>query len=242
MQQRVITFSDSESLSLAAARELISVVVRAVEQRGCCSLVLSGGSSPRRLYELLAKPLFRAQIDWAKIHVFWSDERCVGPDDACSNYHCACTSLLQHVPLPSANIHRMPGEIDPPQAVLTSIADIRSFFGKRLSGPGHFPSFDCVLLGMGADGHIASLFPGDESALQEEELVIETRAPEGMPVAQRLSMSLPLLAAARDIFFIVCGRGKQTVLERVLAGSSASQHYPASRLCARARAVWFVAP
>ena len=242
MQQRVITYSDTESLSLAAARELTSVVVRAVEQRGCCSLVLTGGSSPCRLYELLAKPLFRAQIDWAKIHVFWSDERCVGPDDARSNYHCAHTSLLQHVPLLPGNIHRMPGEIDPQQAALKSAADIRSFFGKRLSSPGHFPSFDCVLLGMGADGHIASLFPGDDSALQEEELVIATRAPEGMPVAQRLSMSLPLLAAARDIFFVVCGRGKQPVLDLVLAGSPASQNYPASRLCARVRTVWFVAP
>jgi len=242
MQQRVRTFTDRESLSLAAAHELSAVVCRAVEQRGCCSLVLSGGSSPRRLYELLVKPPFSSQIEWKKVHIFWSDERCVGPDDERSNYHCARTCLLEHMPLPSANIHRMLGEIDPQQAALKSSADIRSFFGEYSFTPGYFPSFDCVLLGMGADGHVASLFPGDDSALQTEDLVIATRAPEGMPVAQRLSMSLALLAAARDIFFVVCGRVKQPVLQQVLTDSSAAQHYPAACICARARAVWFVAP
>ena len=242
MQQRVRTFTDQESLSLAAAHELSAVVCRAVEQRGCCSLVLSGGSSPLRLYELLAKPPFSSQIEWEKIHIFWSDERCVGSDDERSNYHCARTCLLEHVPLSSVNIHRMPGEIDPQQAALKSSADVRSFFGEYSFAPGHFPSFDCVLLGMGADGHVASLFPGDDNALQTEDLVIATRAPEGIPVSQRLSMSLPLLAAARDIFFVVCGRDKQPVLQQVLAGSPAAQYYPASRICARARTVWFVAP
>jgi len=241
MQQQVETFNDQESLGLAAARALTEVVGRAIEQRGCCSLVLSGGSSPRRLYELLAQPPYSDRIDWEKIHVFWSDERCVDPDDPRSNYRCACSSLLQYVPLPSANIHRMPGELDPQQAALESSAAISSFFGESFSGPDHFPSFDCVLLGMGADGHIASLFPGDDSALQAEDLVLATRAPEGMSVSQRLSMSLPLLACARDIFFIVCGRDKQPVLEQVLADSPAAQHYPAARMCARARAVWFVA-
>ena len=243
MQRRVIRFTDQESLSWSAAQELVSVVCRAIEQRGSCSLVLSGGSSPRRLYELLAGPEFSRQIAWEKVHVFWSDERCVGPDDARSNYYLARTCLLEHVALPPANIHRMYGEIDPQQAAFKSAADIRSFFGQRSSTPGHFPSFDCVLLGMGADGHVASLFPGDDSALQEEEaLVIATRAPEGMPVAQRLSMSLPLLAAARDIFFVVCGRDKQPMLDLVLADSPAAQHYPAARICARAPTVWFVGP
>jgi 6-phosphogluconolactonase len=242
MQQRVRTFTDQESLSLAAAHELSAVILRAVELRGCCSLVLSGGSSPHRLYELLAKPPFSSQIEWEKIHVFWSDERCVGPDDERSNYHCARTCLLEHVPLPSANIHRMPGEIDPQQAAFKSSTDIRSFFGEYSSAPGHFPSFDCVLLGMGADGHVASLFSGDDNALQAEDLVISTRAPEGMPVSRRLSMSLALLAAARDIFFVVCGRDKQPVLQQVLADSLAAQNYPAACICARARAVWFVAP
>ncbi len=240
--QQVEIFNDQESLGLAAVRALTEVVGRAIEQRGCCSIVLSGGSSSRRLYELLGQLPHRDRIDWAKLHVFWSDERCVGPEDPRSNYHCASASLLQHVPLPSVNIHRMPGELDPQQAALESAAAISSFFGESFSGPGRFPSFDCVLLGIGTDGHIASLFPGDDGSLQADELVLTTRAPEGMPVSQRLSMSLPLLAAARDIFFIVCGRGKQSVLDLVLAGSPASQHYPASRLCARARTVWFVAP
>ena len=242
MQRRVLRFTDSESLSREAAHALSTAVRCAVAQRDICSLVLSGGSSPRRMYELLAEPEFSNKIAWEKVHVFWSDERCVGPDDARSNYYLARTCLLEHVPLLPASIHRMYGEIDPQQAALTSAGDIRSFFGERTCVPGYFPSFDCVLLGMGADGHVASLFPGDDSVLQEEKLVIATRAPEGMPVAQRLSMSLPLLAAARDIFFVVCGRDKQPVLDLVLADSPAAQHYPAARICARSRTVWFVGP
>jgi 6-phosphogluconolactonase len=242
MQRRVLRFTDSETLSREAAHAVSAAVRRAVAQRGISSLVLSGGSSPRRLYDLLGGPEFSHQIDWEKVHVFWSDERCVGPDDARSNYYLARTCLLEHVPLPPAHIHRMYGEIDPHEAARKSAADIRSFFGERVCVPGHVPSFDCVLLGMGADGHVASLFPGDEGVLLEEELVIATRAPEGMPVAQRLSMSLPLLASARDIFFVVFGRDKQPVLDLVLADSPAAQHYPAARVCARSRTVWFVAP
>lgn len=238
MQQQVKTFHDPESLSLAAAREVVAVAARAIEQRGCCSLVLSGGSSPRRLYELLAEPRFREQLDWAKMHIFWSDERCVGPDDVRSNYHFARTSLLQHVPVPSGNIHRMPAELDPQQAARKSSEDIRSFFALQPS----VSAFDLVLLGMGADGHIASLFPGDEKALRTEEPVIATHAPEGMQVTQRLSMSLPLLSAGRTIAFIVYGRDKKKVLDQVLAGAPAVQHCPAARFCARAGAQWFVAP
>jgi 6-phosphogluconolactonase/glucosamine-6-phosphate isomerase/deaminase len=136
----------------------------------------------------------------------------------------------------------MYGEIDPQEAALKSAGDIRTFFGERACVPGSFPSFDCALLGMGADGHVASLFPGDDSSLLEEGLVIATRAPEGMPVAQRLSMSMGLLVAARDVFFVVCGRDKQPVLDLVLAGSPAAQHYPAARVCARSRTMWFVGP
>lgn len=242
MQRRVRRFTEHETLSREAAHALSTAVRCAVEQRGNCSLVLSGGSSPRRLYELLAGPEFSNRIAWGKVHVFWSDERCVGPDDERSNYYLARTCLLEHVPLPAANIHRMYGEIDPQEAACKSAGDIRAFFGERAGVPGSFPSFDCVLLGMGADGHVASLFPGDDSTLPEKELVIATRAPEGMPVAQRLSMSMGLLVAAREIFFVVCGRDKQTVLDLMLAGSPAAQHYPAARICARSRTVWFVGP
>jgi 6-phosphogluconolactonase len=172
------------------------------------------------------------------MHVFWSDERCVAPDDARSNYHVARTSLLQHVPLPSGNIHRMPAELDQQQAAGKSSEDIRSFFARHPSAS----AFDLVLLGMGADGHIASLFPGDEKALLAEEPVIATRAPGGMPVEQRLSMSLPLLAGGRAVFFIVYGSDKKKVLDRVLAGAPDAQGCPAARFCARVGARWFVAP
>lgn len=242
MERQLQHFPDQERLSRAAAREVAAAIGRAVERQGWCSLVLSGGSSPQRLYELLAGPPLSAQIAWDRVHVFWSDERCVGPEDRRSNYFLARTSLLEHVHIPSAHIHRMRGEIDPRQAALESEQDIRSFFAQRSPGQG-MPAFDLVLLGMGVDGHSASLFPGDDAALRErEKFVIAVRAPEGMPVAQRLSMSTALLCAARDIFFIVCGSNKQAVLDAVLAGGPAAQHYPAARISARGRSLWFVAP
>jgi len=242
MEPRVLRFADSESLSLAAAREVTAAIGRAIDRQGWSAAALSGGSSPRRLYELLAGSMFAPRIDWRRLHVFWTDERCVGPDDERSNYHLARTCLLDHVPLPPGNIHRMPGEIDPRQAARQSEQDIRSFFSGRLCAPVPVPAFDLVLMGMGADGHVASLFPGEEGAGGEGSLVIATRAPEGAPVPQRLSMSLSLLAHARDVFFLVCGPEKKTVLDLVLSGSAAAQHYPAARLCARARTLWFTAP
>jgi len=243
MQPRVLTFTDSENMSLAAAREVTAVVGRTIDRQGWCALVLSGGSSPGRLYDLLAGPMFAQRIDWTRLHIFWSDERCVGPDDARSNYRLASTRLLEHVPLPSGNIHRMPAEIDPRQAARASERDILSFFRGRVAGSGFVPSFDLVLLGMGADGHVASLFPGQAGVgAAAEALVVATRAPAGMPVSQRLSMSLGLLANARDVFFVVSGPGKSEVLGRVLAGGSKAEQYPAGRINARTRTVWFVAP
>ncbi len=242
MERQVLHFPDTEILSRFAAREVTAAIGRAVERQGWCSLVLSGGSSPQRLYELLAGPPFSVQVAWDRVHVFWSDERCVNPDDTHSNYFIARTCLLDHVPVPPGNIHRMRGEIDPRQAALESEQDIRSFFAQRSAGQG-IPVFDLVLLGMGADGHTASLFPGDDAALQEcERFVIAVRAPEGMPVAQRISMSTVLLCAARDIFFIVCGSNKQAVLDAVLAGGPAAQHYPAGRISGCDRNLWFVSP
>jgi 6-phosphogluconolactonase len=243
MKRQVVNFPDQEALSLAAARGVVAAAARAIERQGWFALVLSGGSSPRRLFELLAGPELAGQIDWSATHIFWSDERCVDPADDYSNYRLARTVLLEHIEIPSCNIHRMRGEIEAQQAALASERDIRDFFAQRMASPVSMPSFDLVLLGMGADGHTASLFPGDDTALHENDrLVIATGAPEGMPVRRRLSMSAALLSNARDIFFIVPGRSHKPVLEEVLSGGPAAQRYPAARISARERIVWFVSP
>lgn len=243
MQPHVLRFADTESLSLAAAGEVAALMKRTIKRQGWCSLVLSGGGSPRRLYELLAKPGSAAGIEWSRVHVFWSDERCVAPDDDRSNYRLARVCLLDHVPLPPANIHRMPGELDPQQAALESEQDIRRFFRSRVPAAGTLPAFDIVLLGMGPDGHVASLFPGQDPGITApQRLVIAARAPQGMPVEWRLSMSLPLLTNAQEVFLIVCGSEKKPVLDRVLAGGEGSQDYPAARVLERAATTWFIAP
>jgi 6-phosphogluconolactonase len=241
MKRQVAVFSDQEALAMAAAREVVQSAGRAIERQGWCALVLSGGASPRRLYELLASPELAGRIAWSATHIFWSDERCVHPADDYSNYRLVRSCLLDHIDIPPGNIHRMRGEIDPHEAAFESEQDIRAFFARRMKTPAPVPCFDLVLLGMGADGHTASLFPGDDNALQQNErLVIATRAPEGMPVTRRLSMSPALLSGARDIFFIVPGRGEKPVLEEVLAGGPAAQRYPAARISGRERTLWLV--
>ncbi len=158
---RIVTriFSDSADLSQAAAEHIVGLAAASIDQRGNFSFVLSGGSTPRGLYALLASDGFADRIDWARVFVFWGDERCVPPNHADSNYRMAREALLDHVPLPAGNIHRMAGEIDPQAAAEGYDRLLHAFFAPTLARP----RFDLVLLGMGADGHTASLFPGTDA-------------------------------------------------------------------------------
>jgi 6-phosphogluconolactonase len=187
--------------------------VDAARSRGRFSVALSGGSTPAGVYRLLAEEPFADRIPWSDVHIFWGDERCVPPNDPGSNYRLAQEALLSRVPIPADNIHRIRGEVDPSTAARVYDAALQDFFcGPR-------SRFDLVLLGLGTDGHTASLFPGS-SALEETEQLAEAvvGAYEGRP-AQRVTLTLPAINSAREALFLVSGAAKAGIVRAVLEGS-----------------------
>jgi len=157
---------DADSLARTVAELFVTLAVKAIAARGRFTVALAGGSTPESAYGMLATSEFAARVGWSFVHIFWGDERCVPPHHPDSNYSMARKSLLDHVPLPVDNLHRMRGEIEPEKAALDYERRLRSFFARprldvtRTKGRKSTLSFDLVLLGMGNDGHIASLFPG----------------------------------------------------------------------------------
>lgn len=224
MSSVTLRVADSiDELNLTAAESLTRRAHMAVEARGGCVIALSGGSTPRSLYSLLAQPPYAARLAWRKLYFFWGDERCVPPDHADSNYHMARESLLAHVPIPSSNIFRVATEAGAPDAVARSYeATLRSFFG---SPAGAVPEFDLILLGMGPDGHTASIFP-DSPALAETGRLVAPAYAEHLK-SHRVTFTLPLINQARCVMFLVAGADKAAALAAVLAGDLS---YPAARV------------
>jgi len=218
-------FPDLNSLVASAAEQVVTLAGAAIAARGRFAIGLSGGSTPRPLYELLASPAFASRIDWPNVHVFWGDERCVPPDHPDSNYRMARETLLDHVPLPPDNIHRLAGELDPATAAADYEAHLRAFFaGDGEAGP----RFDLLLLGMGDDAHTASLFPGT-AALGETERWVAANYVEKLD-AWRLTLTPPALNAAAEIMVLVSGASKADAFHAVLSGPTDPDKYPAQVL------------
>ena len=218
-------FPDLNALVASAAEQVVTIAGAAIAARGRFAIGLSGGSTPRPLYELLASPAFASRIDWPNVHVFWGDERCVPPDHPDSNYRMARETLLDHVPLPPDNIHRMAGELDPAAAAADYESHLRAFFaGDGEAGP----RFDLLLLGMGDDAHTASLFPGT-AALGETERWVAANYVEKLD-AWRLTLTPPALNAAAEIMVLVSGASKADAFHAVLSGPTDPDKYPAQVL------------
>lgn len=227
MSYRVL--EDQEELSRAAARALVETAGRAATERRKLTLALAGGSTPRRLYELLASEM-RSEIPWRDVHIFWSDERYVPLDDRDSNYRMAREALLDAVPLPSENVHPPETDLADPDAAAERYEEAirRHFLPDE-------PRFDGVLLGLGEDGHVASLFPGSPSLEEDRRLVLAvTDSPKPPPV--RLTMTLPLINLAREVHFLVSGGGKR---EALAASRRTGKALPAQRV-RRERTFWWV--
>lgn len=219
------------TLSFAAAA--------ALDARGRFTLALSGGSTPAPLYRRLASPESDSALPWSKTHVIWGDERCVPPDDERSNYHLAASSGLLDRPL--AGIHRMRGELRPEEAATAYEAELRGLVVEGASdGPRVRPPLDAIILGLGPEGHTASLFPGDDSLEVTDRLVVATPAHGGM---RRLSLTLPFLASASVLLFLVAGGEKAEIVRRVTGGRR--HELPATRVVEAAlragrRVVWLL--
>jgi 6-phosphogluconolactonase len=222
---------DLPALAAAAALRFAAAARSAVAQRGEFVVALSGGRTPQALYEALSGPPPAAPVPWADTHLFWGDERCVPPDDVRSNYFLARAHLLSRVPVPPRQVHPAPADAPPPEAAARWEAELRGFFASR-QPQAAFPAFDLILLGVGTDGHVASLFPGDP-ALAERERWTAAVAARGDPPVARLTLTLPLLLAAREILVLAAGREKVAVLEAVAAGEAATRGLPVARLARR---------
>jgi 6-phosphogluconolactonase len=230
---RVVSiFSDPDTLYHAAAG-LVAVACRdAIASRGRFTMALSGGNTPQGLYRLLAAAPYRGQIDWSASHFFCVDERSVPPDHQDSNYRLVSDLLLSQVPVPQNNIHRIRGEDGPEAAACAYEEELRTFFRTPI------PVFDLVLLGMGIDGHTASLFPSHPAVEEAVHLVIPVTP--GAAGHQRITMTLPVLHHASMVLFLVTGQAKASAVSKVLEQGNPG-HYPAGLVSSRSNRVrWFL--
>ncbi len=221
MNVDIMVFSDGEQLSHAAARYVVQVANEALAEHGHFTIALSGGSTPKKLYSLLALEPYRNQIDWTKVEIFWADERCVPPDDAESNFHLAHEVMLSKLPIPAGQIHRMPA--DESDRVAASAAYEQEL--RRVFGTDGVPNFDLIQLGLGPEAHTASLFPHQASLRETERLVMPVTVPK--PPPPRLTLTPPVLNAANHILFLVTGAEKADAVRAVLEGDYQPEEYPA---------------
>jgi 6-phosphogluconolactonase len=210
---------DAQHVALAVAKRIMAWAGQAIVARGRFSIALAGGSTPKAAYQRLASEPYKDGIDWSRVHVFWGDERCVPPTDPNSNYGMAYQALLSKVPIPDHNVHRMQGEVDPTIAAQTYADELQRSFGVA------WPCFDLILLGMGEDGHTASLFPGSPVLEERECAVAAVSAHHEDRPACRLTLTLPVINAARVVMFIVTGGQKAGMVRQVLEGPS--RRFPA---------------
>jgi 6-phosphogluconolactonase len=225
-----------QDLFQAAADEVIRAATEAVTLRGRFTIALSGGSTPRNLYTLIAANA-SANLPWAQMCFFWGDERHVPPSDPESNYRMAEETILSKIPVPPANIFRIPAENPDASAAAEAYEQtLRKFFALA---PGEFPRFDLILLGMGPDGHTASLFP-ETAALHEKSRLVVANWVEKLNTS-RITFTLPVLNAARCVTFLVSGTDKAAVLHEVLEGNAPAEKYP-SRLVRpnEGKLIWLV--
>lgn len=225
MTRQIHVFADSQELSRAAAAELIRLAGEAVAARGLFVVALAGGSTPRQLYARLASDACRDQLPWQKIHFFWGDERHVPPDHPDSNHRMAREALLSRVPVPEANLHPIRSEDpDARRAAEQYESELRAFFTARGLLVRGLPRFDLVLLGMGPDGHTASLFPGTP-AVRERERWVSAPWVDKLRT-HRVTLTPPVLNNAACVLFLVAGEEKAEALRAVLEGPDEADRYP----------------
>jgi 6-phosphogluconolactonase len=218
---RIEVAEHADALNHCVAEQFVRLTTEAIDARGRCAVALSGGSTPKSVYQLLAAPAFRLRVRWGDIHFFWGDERHVPPDHPDSNYRMAVEAMLSKVPVPPANVHRVRSELpDAERAAREYEETIRACVaGERL------PRFDVIHLGIGTDGHTASLFPVS-AALQERERLCVANWVEKLG-GYRITLTLPILNAARADIFIVTGAAKAPIIQQVLRDRDATPPFPA---------------
>jgi 6-phosphogluconolactonase len=237
---------DTASLLRLAADAVVFFGRKAIERRGRFHLALSGGSTPKALFELLAQPPYAGQIFWDRVHVWWGDERLVPSDAPESNFRMAEAALLSRVPIPPGQVHRVRTELGAEQAAAHYETEIKFAFGQisvdeetgALLDSAGVPVFDMILLGMGDDGHTASLFP-DSEALNAHERLVTSHYVEKVAM-QRITFTAPLINAGDTVLFLVSGAGKAQMLKRVLMGEITPGALPAQQIAPAGKLFWMI--
>lgn len=226
---------NADEVAKAAAELFIKIAAESISARGRFRVALSGGSTPRRAYELLGSAVFSSRVDWKNVDVFWGDERYVASDDPDSNYRMTAEALLRHVPLPSGNVYRVPTELSPARAAAEAYEQtIRQCFG----GTHSVPQFDLIYLGLGTNGHTASLFPHSATLRETSRLVLADFVRDVN--TWRISMSVPLLNRGRTVAFVITGQDKAEVLRDVLLGPRDPERLPAQLIAPEGTLLWLV--
>jgi 6-phosphogluconolactonase len=219
----ILVSRSSEQAYTDAAEFILNAAKQAISERGFFSIALSGGSTPKRLYEMLSSPAWRDRIPWNNIEFFWGDERYVLPSDASSNFRMTNEAMLSKVPVAPDKVHRVATEVEPPEAAADAYEDeIRRVVPTRSSS---VPEFDLILLGLGTNGHTASLFPNQPALHEQSKLVIAEFIEEVKMT--RISMTFPLLNAAKHVLFLSFGHDKAAVLKDVITGKHDPERLPA---------------
>jgi 6-phosphogluconolactonase len=233
-----IIVTTKDELFEMAARRFTAAVGESIGQRGRSAIALSGGSTPEGLYRILAREEYRERIAWDRVHFFWGDERCVPSNHPLSNYRVAHELLLSHLEIQPSQVHRIPAELAAPSQAASRYEDdlLESFDLTDLSGPP--PRFDLMLLGLGADGHTASLFPYSKALAIKDHWAVPIERPGEVP---RVTLTLPVLNAARQIHFIATGEDKALAVRHVIEGKGDAVAWPARLVQPEdGRALWFL--
>jgi 6-phosphogluconolactonase len=230
-------FPDAEAVSRAAGQDLVELAREAIAQRGRFCVALSGGSTPRRMYEILGEAPRWAQIDWRRVEFFWGDERAVPPEHPDSNYGVAATVLLRKLGVPAERVHRIRGELEAEEAATLYQDELARVFATPTEGLP--PIFDLILLGMGADGHTASLFPYSQALTERRRWVVGNTVPR--IGKSRVTMTFPTLNRAAEVRLLVTGSDKAAALREALAGPREPERLPVQAVVPEGgRLIWLV--
>lgn len=222
-------FPSPKEVAQAFADHLLALI----HQKDRLTVALSGGSTPKLLFRLLAEE-YRTAADWSKLHLFWGDERCVPPDDSDSNYGMTRDLWLSQIEIPEENIHRVRGEDNPEAEAVRYAQEIK----QSVSMQGDWPVFDLIILGMGADGHTASIFPHQIELLHSPDICAVATHPESGQ--QRISLTGQVLNQANEVIFLVTGASKTPVLTEIFGQTGNWQHYPASHIQSAGSLTWYL--
>jgi len=224
MRPKINIFPSADELAGAIASQFLEISARN-SGRDNFALALSGGSTPKILFTLLAQPPYRQSIRWEIFHLFWGDERCVPPDHQESNYGAVRDILLNHIQIPAKNIHRIKGEANPEEEAVRYAGEIKKFVTGGKNG---WPIFDWIFLGMGTDGHTASLFPGTTALKVIDRVCTVGNHPE--TGQKRITLTYPTINHAKRVSFLITGGNKRNLIQQILNEEKAAWRYPAAKI------------